>query len=261
MNFALLACILFTLLAVVLVVWITIAQKLSSMIIYCIGAPFSGKSKSKFSKYFLMKLLGTGDLLRTIAKLSGDKLLSQDELTNAVVLALSILRYGNPELSDVENEEILRIARIQRLDVSVQRSAIALAISIRRKMEKMELIPDEWVIALFRGKIDLLKTGIMVDGIPRTLSQAQTVQRPNCVIHYYLPVEQLHERAHLRALQEPHRPDNDSTKFDERIDQWLEVEQELLSYYRERQVRIIHVSSSGPYWWGIIKTIWAFAKI
>lgn len=231
------------------------------MVIYCVGAPFSGKSKSKFARYFSMKLLGTGEMLRTIAKLTGPTQLDVDELTNAIVLTLAILRHDKPDLSMVSEDEIRKISEIQKIDSRIQRDSIALALQIKERMSKLELLPDQWVVDLFNAKLDLQREGVIVDGIPRNAIQAASVKHPDRIIFYTLEREKLYSRANQRAAQEPDRPDNDPSKYTMRLEEWFQVEEPILDYYRQMQIPIIVINSNGSYCWGVVKTIWALMAI
>lgn len=120
-------------------------------------------------------------------------------------------------------------------------------------MEAGELVPDEVVIGLIRERVAApdAAAGFLLDGFPRTLAQAEALDRLlgergtplDAVVNLSVPEASLTERLLGRAEQEGRSDDRPET-IRERLRVYLEKTEPLVSFY-ERAGLLAHVDGLG----------------
>ena len=159
-----------------------------------------------------------------------------------------------------------------------------LGLSLKDKMASGELISDDIVLGLLKNRLmkDDVKKGFILDGYPRTLNQANTLdtmlEELNMKIDHVLYLDMDKELAMHRALgrltcpkcgkgynkyEEVMKPkvdgkcdkcssdlvsrsdDNEET-FNTRFDTYLDNTQPLLDYYKERELLTVIDNSGTP---------------
>jgi adenylate kinase len=160
-----------------------------------------------------------------------------------------IERYGIPQIS---TGDMLRAAKKEG----------RLPQDLVQKMDAGGLVPDEVVIDLIRQRIeqDDAKPGFLLDGFPRTVPQAEALdrlleskgQKLNAVVALTVPRDLLMERAVLRRTDKrtgqiyhlkynppppdadlEHRADDHEDKVRNRIDVYERMTADLLPYYEK----------------------------
>lgn len=120
------------------------------------------------------------------------------------------------------------------------------------------LMPDALTIEVWRGyiktlvdkgRIDPKKDVLVLDGIPRNLSQAQLIEpyiRVVHVFHLYCPSRgHLIERVRKRAMKEGRVDDADESVINHRLDQYESDVQSLLKFYKSEIVQKIDAIRSA----------------
>jgi adenylate kinase len=117
-----------------------------------------------------------------------------------------------------------------------------------------ELVPDELVIERVRERLEEPDTlgGFVLDGFPRTLVQAEALDRMleeiergelSIVLHFQLPAEMAEQRLLARARDE-HRADDTPEVIHRRME-IQRVPEELVEYYRMKGILVgIHADRS-----------------
>ncbi len=129
-------------------------------------------------------------------------------------------------------------------------------IKIKQYMDAGQLVPDELTLSLMREHIQKIEKGFVLDGFPRTLVQAQALNRMlfeldrplNLVLNFDVPLEALARRFsgrricptcqavyHIESLppKVAGKCDHDGTALIIRADDKPEVVQQRLSTYKE----------------------------
>ena len=242
-------------------VWFHTVSKVAGKTFFVMGPPFSGKSKAKLlAKLLKLKYIGTGDLLRMTQKLLKEDC-TEEEKHQAITLLLSILNMVKPDLSMISLEVTNQHAKRLSIDHHMHHPTIALAIVIGQTMKEGGLIEDSWIAALYNAQKSICRNGMIVDGIPRSIAQLDMVELPHGIIFFHLHRVELLIRAGKRAAEDPGRNDNRCDVFVKRIKDWDDIEDKIIAHYAMKQVPIRIVSSKGSFYWGVLKTFWAFASI
>jgi adenylate kinase len=116
---------------------------------------------------------------------------------------------------------------------------------VRSYLDRGELVPDQLVVDIIRHRLSEPDTqaGFILDGFPRTVSQAQSLdamlaelQRPlDAVLYLQVDGQALRER-----LDQRHRPDDRPEIVDHRLDVFLDQTAPLIGYYRDQgKLRLI----------------------
>ncbi len=115
------------------------------------------------------------------------------------------------------------------------------------------LVPDEITIAMLKGMLDENKNanGFIFDGFPRTEAHAETLDRimsgNATAIHAVLSLdvseEEVRKRLQIRRDAE-HRPDDEESKVNRRIEEYFNKTIHVLPYYN-KQGRLTRVNGIG----------------
>ncbi len=116
---------------------------------------------------------------------------------------------------------------------------------VRSYLDRGELVPDQLVVDIIRHRLSEPDTeaGFILDGFPRTVTQAQALdamlaelQRPLDAVLYL----QVDRQSLLDRLGQRHRQDDRPEIADHRIDVFLDQTAPLIGYYRdEGKLRLI----------------------
>ncbi len=106
-------------------------------------------------------------------------------------------------------------------------------------MERGDLVGDDLVCRLMEQAISNARQGLIIDGFPRTVAQAQVLEyifsqnkrRIDAVIAIDLPREELVRRIHERALISNRTDDNEET-IRHRLEEYDAKTYPVLEYYR-----------------------------
>lgn len=114
-------------------------------------------------------------------------------------------------------------------------------------MKEGHLVPDHLLEKIILSAIEDSQTtskAVIVDGYPRTLSQAQLLGQSDysisIIIHLQLSFEGLQQRIASRAELE-HREDDTLDKLKIRMDAYEHHIQPLVQYYRSQRLDVYHV--------------------
>jgi adenylate kinase len=140
-------------------------------------------------------------------------------------------RLGVPQIS---TGEILRAAVREGTPLGLQAKAV---------MESGELVSDDLMIALIRERLaapDAAK-GFILDGFPRTVQQAEVLERLlagngtplTAVLNLSVPESVLVDRMHQRAIEEGRADDRPETIL-ERLRVYRQKTEPLAGFYRDR---------------------------
>jgi adenylate kinase len=115
------------------------------------------------------------------------------------------------------------------------------------------LVPDEITIAMLKGVLDENKNanGFIFDGFPRTVAQAevldQFMSQNGTAIHAVVALdvseEEVRKRLQIRRDAE-HRPDDEESKVNRRIEEYFSKTIHVLPYYN-KQGRLTRVNGIG----------------
>ncbi len=105
------------------------------------------------------------------------------------------------------------------------------------------LVPDSITIEMLKGVLDENKgvKGVIYDGFPRTVAQAEALDRfmteYNTAIHAVIALdvteEEVRKRLNNRRDAE-HRPDDEESKVNRRIEEYFNKTVHVLPYYRQQ---------------------------
>lgn len=113
---------------------------------------------------------------------------------------------------------------------------------IRELMKKGVLIPNDLAIPAFEEylkKFDLSK-GVVLDGFPRNLGQAQALRmKINLIIYITLP-----EDIAIQRLLERKRYDDTPRAIKKRLDMYKEETEPVLTYYRKRGIEVVEIDNT-----------------
>jgi adenylate kinase len=140
----------------------------------------------------------------------------------------------------------------------VLRAQVAAGTDLGRRVSALidsgELVPDDLMVAVVAealgdtGKDD----GYVLDGFPRTLAQAQVMERsdsplgaPDVAVHLALPDTAVHERLARRAREDGRADDADPAVIDRRLRVYRDETEPLLDHYRRRGI-LVTVDGDKP---------------
>lgn len=111
----------------------------------------------------------------------------------------------------------------------------------REYSNKGQLVPDEVTIAMVRERLsrDDVKSGFLLDGFPRSVPQAEALQKIlnetgkilNFVVNISVPDEEIRSRLTKRASIEGRADDADPAVIQNRIDTYKNQSEPCLSFY------------------------------
>lgn len=108
-------------------------------------------------------------------------------------------------------------------------------------IDRGELVPDELMIAVVAAALgDDADGGYVLDGFPRTVAQAETLERgsqlppPDVVVHLAVPDAALRERLARRAADEARADDADPDVIARRLRVYHDETEPLVAHYREQ---------------------------
>ncbi len=123
-----------------------------------------------------------------------------------------------------------------------------------RIMAAGDLVPDELIVDIVRSRLPEAETGagVLLDGFPRTLRQAQALDamlageghRVDFVLALDVPEEDLVERLLHRAQLEG-RPDDNREAITERMHEYHKLTEAVLDHYRRQRAPVEIVSGLG----------------
>jgi len=123
-----------------------------------------------------------------------------------------------------------------------------------RIMAAGDLVPDELIVDIVRRRLPEAEAGagVLLDGFPRTLRQAQALDRMladeghhvEFVVALDVPEDELVERILRRARVEG-RADDTKEAIAERMHEYHKLTQAVLDHYRRQEVRVEKVSGMG----------------
>ena len=123
-----------------------------------------------------------------------------------------------------------------------------------RIMAAGDLVPDELIVDIVRRRLPEAEAGagVLLDGFPRTLRQAQALDRMladeghhvEFVVALDVPEDELVERILRRARVEG-RADDTKEAIAERMHEYHKLTQAVLDHYRGQEVRVEKVSGMG----------------
>ena len=139
-------------------------------------------------------------------------------------------RLGIPHIS---TGAILRAEAARGTDLGRRAAAL---------MERGELVPDDVVLEIVQARLEQAdcRPGFILDGFPRSLAQAQALER-ECgidaaglrVLSIEVPVPELVQRMVLRG-----RKDDREEVIRARLDVYRQQTEPLISFYREREALV-----------------------
>jgi adenylate kinase len=130
----------------------------------------------------------------------------------------------------------------------------ALGREVKPIMDSGSLVPDDLIVRVIEARLSErdARSGVLLDGFPRTLPQAQALDamlgrrrlRVDGVVLLRVPVQELFERMRRRALQEG-RTDDQAATFERRLQIYREDTEPVLDHYRAAGSRIAEVDGVG----------------
>ena len=136
------------------------------------------------------------------------------------------------------------------------KNSTPLGLEARSFMDAGALVPDEVIVGLIEKVLtsDEAATGVLMDGFPRTVGQAQAVDRVlenrsgeiQAALCFDVPIDELTKRLLERAVEQRRSDDNEES-IRRRLAVYIEQTEPLISYYQKRDVlrRIDGVGSVG----------------
>jgi adenylate kinase len=150
---------------------------------------------------------------------------------------------------------VQRHAIVQLSTGDMLRAAVKAKTPIGRKAEAImargELVPDDMVVAIVSERIDQpdARKGFILDGFPRTVAQAEALERLladkrlrlDGVVELQVDEGALLKRlasriAEMRARGEPVRPDDNAETLKTRLDVYRTQTAPLIAFYRKKGV-------------------------
>jgi len=167
-------------------------------------------------------------------------------------MMVNILMFGPPG-SGKGTQSVTLAEKYNCLHLStgdMLRAELAAGTELGKRMEKImaagELVPDEVVIAMIANKIDSTKgkAGFIFDGFPRTVEQAEALQKMlgerNMKIDQMLVLEvndaELTDRMKKRALVSGRADDADPAVINNRIDVYRSKTEPVIDFGRKTGV-------------------------
>jgi adenylate kinase len=130
----------------------------------------------------------------------------------------------------------------------------ALGREVGRIMSAGDLVPDDLIVDVVRGRLPEAEAGVgvLLDGFPRTVAQARALDsmlsdeghRVNFVIALDVPEDLLVDRLLHRAQVEG-RTDDNRESIAERMREYERLTAAVLDHYRKQGVRITEVDGTG----------------
>ncbi len=116
-------------------------------------------------------------------------------------------------------------------------------------LESGGLVPDDLMLEVVAAALDRAADGYVLDGFPRTVTQAEVLERPGApvappdvVVHLDIPVEVVHERLARRAAEDERADDHDPAVAARRVRVYEEETVPLVDHYRD-QGRLVTVDA------------------
>ena len=172
---------------------------------------------------------------------------------------MNIILLGPPGCGKGTQGEILAkrtgIMRVSTGDLLRDAAARGTELGKRAKtfMDKGDLVPDEIIFGLLREVLGSKRAvqGVMMDGFPRTVAQAEAVDRVlaehkskvDKVLFFDVPDEELMKRIAGRAKAEG-RADDNPESFRQRLVVYRQQTQPLVDFYRTRG-NLVGIESVG----------------
>jgi len=133
----------------------------------------------------------------------------------------------------------------------ILREAIAteteMGVRIKSIYDAGDLVPDDLMIELIRERLGVPDTaeGFILDGFPRTVAQAEALDRMLeeidrellAVLYFQVPDELAVERLHVRALQEG-RTDDTPEIIRHRLEVFHKSTEPVVEYYRSKGILV-----------------------
>ena len=131
------------------------------------------------------------------------------------------------------------------------RAAMAAGTELGRRIKPIydagDLVPDDLMIELIRERLSASDTseGFILDGFPRTVAQAEALDRMLeeidrellAVLYFQVPDELAVERLHVRALQEG-RTDDTPEIIRHRLEVFHKRTEPVVEYYRSKGILV-----------------------
>ncbi len=123
---------------------------------------------------------------------------------------------------------------------------------VQESMTRGDLVGDDVVIHLVDQALSRNEKGVILDGFPRTVQQAQVLdflfknhkRRLSCVISIDAPQEELIRRIHERALISHRVDDADETTIRHRLEEYESKTKPVIDYYKVSGM-LISIDGSG----------------
>jgi len=123
---------------------------------------------------------------------------------------------------------------------------------VQEAMTRGDLVGDDVVIHLVDQALSRNEKGVILDGFPRTVQQAQVLdflfknhkRRLSCVISIDAPQEELIRRIHERALISHRVDDADETTIRHRLEEYESKTKPVIDYYKVSGM-LISIDGSG----------------
>ncbi|OGE33906.1 hypothetical protein A3C59_01190 [Candidatus Daviesbacteria bacterium RIFCSPHIGHO2_02_FULL_36_13] len=114
---------------------------------------------------------------------------------------------------------------------------------LKEILESGNLVDDETVVSLIKGRLqkDDCKTGFILDGYPRTLEQAQSIEDINFekAIYIKIPKEET-----LKRLLKRGRTDDIEELINRRLELYFQQTEPLLEYYKNKGI-LVEIDGMG----------------
>ena len=125
---------------------------------------------------------------------------------------------------------------------------------VGRIMAAGDLVPDRLIVDIVRSRLPEAEAGpgVLLDGFPRTVTQAQALDamlsdeghKVDFVIALDVPEKLLVERLLHRAAVEG-RADDTRKAINERMHEYRTLTEAVLDYYRKNGVRVVEIDGTG----------------
>jgi adenylate kinase len=121
-------------------------------------------------------------------------------------------------------------------------------------IDRGDLVPDDLMIAVVLAALGgAADRGYVLDGFPRTVAQAETLERSGCplpppdvVVHLEVPEKSLRARLVHRAAVEDRADDADPEVIDRRMRVYQDETEPLVAHYRRLGVLVTVDGDAGP---------------
>jgi len=136
-----------------------------------------------------------------------------------------------------------------RAEVAAETS---LGLRVKSAMERGDLVGDDVVISLVDKALDSTDRGVILDGFPRTVQQAQALdflfrnhgRRVNCVISIDAPRDELVRRIHERAVISGRIDDADDDIIRHRLEEYDKKTKPVTDFYKVSGL-LVTIDGSG----------------